>query len=69
MNSSNRLLYAWQAEAARLAGLPGAAERLERELSEAMVLDYQHHAAREAERHIAEHHRRRPRLPGEDRTA
>lgn len=65
VTASERCHLAWNAEAARLAGLPGAAERLEHELSSGMLADYAEFAAREAERHIAKHHRRRPKLPGE----
>lgn len=62
MNSAQRLHLAWSAETARLAGMPGSAENLERKLSDVMVADYQAWAAAEAERQIAEHHRRRPRF-------
>ena len=65
MIAADRLSLAWHADHARTCGLPGAAERYEKELSEAMVADYRAWAAQDAERHIAEHHRRRPRLPGE----
>lgn len=60
MNSHDRLHMAWTADAARLAGLQGAAERLEHQLSEAMVGDYQAWAAQEAEKQIAKHHKRVP---------
>lgn len=64
MNAANRLFLAWSADTARAAGKPGEAARLEHQLSEAMLDDYAAFEAREAERHIAEHHRRRPRFPG-----
>lgn len=64
MSTLERLALAQQADFARHLGMPGLAGRLERELSEAMVAEYQAFAAHEAERQIAEHHRRRPRFRG-----
>lgn len=65
MTAAKRTELAGKAEDFRLTGQPGAAEALEAFLSRSMVGEYRAWLDSQAERHIAEHHRRRPKLPGE----
>lgn len=58
MLAEERLTLAWSADVARLASLPGEAERLERDLSRAMIADLREWNSREAEKKIEKRRRR-----------